>query len=165
MTNCETLYVEIEGSHVREVVTQFFCGLGIDTGLDGWLSKHKMLEFAKGPGFSADALRITGPDSYVACVTQLLGFTPTVKVMLFYDRFAYLEPTRSRFLQATMYLVHNTSYNIGLRFQDQKTVLLRVHGQLHLNNCPDVWTPQRLQRVLYPYIVTELNPQLEHVLV
>lgn len=163
MSISETLYVETDSS-LREILAQFFCGIGIQADLERE-RKDRVLEFAQGPGFSVDAVRITGPVSYTEYLEQILGFTPTAKLMMFYDRYGSLEAARSRLMQATLYLVYNTPWNLALRFQCEKTVLLRRDGQLLLSNRPDVWTPQRLKIAGSSYTVAELNQQPDVIFV
>jgi len=155
---CETLYVEKPSSDLRELLIQFFRGFGIKADLAGYPSKHKKLEFAPGPGFNADAIRIMGPDSYVEYLSQTLGFTPNAKLMLFYDRYTDLETTRCQLLQATLYLAHHTKWNISLRLQN-KIVLVRANGALCLGKHPEIWTPQYLKMVKPPYAVVDFNGQ------
>ena len=158
MTFSETLYVQMaERADLRELLTRFFRGISLPADLDKCPNRHKRLEFAKGPGFSADAIRIVEPDSYVQALTDILGFTPTAKLMLFYDPYTNQEVTRGLLLRATLSLVRNTAWNIGLRGQNGNTVLLRTGDQLRLSSQTDLWTPQRLKLVKSPYTLTELN--------
>lgn len=153
MTLSETLYVQ--GAGLRELVTTFFNGIGTQPDFHSHPGQHKLLEFAKGPGFSVDAIRIAEPASYVQFLTAHLGFTPTAKLVIFYDPHCQNEATRHLLLCATIYLVQHTPWNIALRLHDAKTVLLRTNGHLRVSD--QVWTPQQLLTFGRPYTVAELN--------
>jgi len=161
MSISETLYVQ--GADLRELVNTFFNGIGVPPDFHSHPSQHKLLEFAKGPGFSVDAIRIVEPASYVQFLTDTLGFTPTAKLVIFYDPHSLQEATRCLLLRATLSLVQNTPWNIALRLHDAKTVLLLTNGALRLNNQAEVWTPQHLKTLVSPFTVAELNQQVVSV--
>jgi hypothetical protein len=155
MNACDTLYVELPDRNLRELLSQFFCGLGIQLSFTG--KPSRVLEYAKGPGFSADAIYISGPQTYVQYLSQTLDFTPNARLMVFYDRYLSYETTRSRLLQAAVYLLYNISWKLGLRLDGEKTVLLRRNDFAYLNSPLDVWTPQQLQMAARRYTIADLD--------
>jgi hypothetical protein len=144
------------GSSLKETLELFVECLGEDKSIVVNYDKE-VIPRAAAPysnKFIANALKVNYP--LYSFLPETFGITPTVEIMLDFNKWLDLDDDRTDVLRAVICMLSRGSWDIALFHLDDEVVLLRKAGQLKLKKNHRFWTPQHLEMIQMPYEMTEI---------